>query len=245
MQSTIPDAKFPRPGPLWLAAPVERSRDFLPAFSRISLALQTVLRERVPAAYFEDLGKYSDVKRAYPMLVYQASRPFRVRVRTDLTYDVLNPEMLTRIVRNAKPGLGELLANAESRLTGAGLGAIAEAYKPKHAARILEDVQRLSKSRRWLSVLIRAESVLMEALVELGGLGTLTPREQDHRASLFEKRWSYQLRRMYPGTDYLWLAPALMEATTEALRSFNATGPATEDAFAPDALSNPPLSSES
>ncbi|MBZ5609235.1 MAG: hypothetical protein LAP38_13310 [Acidobacteriia bacterium] len=232
MQAIIPEVKFPQPDPCWLQAPVERSPQFLPVFARISIALQTTLRERVPAAYFDNLDAFQDVIRAYPMLIYQASRPFRARVRTDLTYDVLNPGLLTRLIRNARPGLTDLLAHTETKLREAGCDQVADQYRAKRAAHIIDDVQRLSKSRKCLFVLIRAESVLMNALIELGGLERLKPKEQTRRIALFAKRWSFQLRRLYPGTDYLWLAPALMDAATQALLSCQNQQPEPEPAAA-------------
>jgi hypothetical protein len=33
----------------------------------------------------------------------------------------------------------------------------------------------------------------------------------------FEKKWRYQLPRMYPGTDFTWLAPELLETAARAL----------------------------
>ena len=33
----------------------------------------------------------------------------------------------------------------------------------------------------------------------------------------FEKKWRYQLRRMYPATDFTWLASELLETATQAL----------------------------
>jgi hypothetical protein len=60
----------------------------------------------------------------------------------------------------------------------------------------------------------------MNALIDLSGLGTLKKKEQSRRTALFQKRWSYQLRRLYPGTDFLWLAPVLMNASSDALRGF-------------------------
>jgi hypothetical protein len=220
MQGIIPEVEFPKPDPCWLSAPVERSADFLPVFARMSVAIQTTLRARVPAAYFESLEAYRDVIRAYPMLIYQASRPFRARARTELTYDVLNPGMLARLIRNARPALIELLGTVENTLRQAGWNEIADQYRAKRATQIVNDVERLSKSRKCLFVLIRAESILMNALIELGGLGRLKRKEQARRIALFEKRWSYQLRRLYPGTDFLWLAPVLLNAASDALLSY-------------------------
>jgi len=220
MQSNDSGNTFPLLGAGWLLAPVERSPDFLPAYARISVALQQNLRALVPAAYFAGLENFRDTKKAYPMLLYQASSPFRARLRTELTYDVLNPATLARVFRSAKQTLPELLAVTEQRLADAGLGAIANDYQPRRAPGIVDSVQRLSKSRRCLYVLIRSESVLMNALIDLAGLGALRPREQLKRKALFEKRWTFELRRIYPGMDCLNLAAPLLQAATEALAGF-------------------------
>ena len=59
----------------------------------------------------------------------------------------------------------------------------------------------------------------MNALVELGGLGGCPAKEQARRVASFEKKWNFQLRRLYPGMDFIWLAPALLDAATQALLS--------------------------
>lgn len=215
---------FPAIGSVWTLAPDERSADFFPAFARISVALQRALRAEVPRAYFASLENFSDTKRAYPMLLYQASRPFRARMRTELTYDVLNPATLARVFRTAKQCLPELLAATELRLADAGLGEIARNYQPRRSANIVDAVQRLSRSRRCLYVLIRTENVLMNALIDLAGFGALRPKDRTKRKALFEKRWTFELRRIYPGIDCLNLAAPLFDAATDALAEFLGSG---------------------
>jgi hypothetical protein len=113
--------KLPTFHPCWLTIPSERSAAFLPAFVRMSVAIQCVLRERVPMEYFEDWGKYRDLKTAGPMLVYQASPPFRGKKRTELTYDVLKGRPESGIDIHAGPAF-----EAEARgTTGAGGNAAA------------------------------------------------------------------------------------------------------------------------
>src|SRR5579864_570256 len=53
MQAIIPGIICPEPEECWLSLPAERSAAFLPTFARISMALQTILRDRVPAVYFQ------------------------------------------------------------------------------------------------------------------------------------------------------------------------------------------------
>ena len=210
--------KPPTLHPCWLTVPRERSAAFLPTFVRMSVAVQQVLRERVPVQYFGDIEKYRDLKTAGPMLVYQASPPFRGKKRSELTYDVLNPALIAMLFRRAKPKLVELLAQAEERLRAEGLVELANQYAPRRTGAILDCVQKLSKSRRHLYVLIRGESVLMDALVQLSGLGDLPPKAQAKKWGSFQKRWNFQLKRLYQGSDFSHLAPALLEAAEDALR---------------------------
>jgi hypothetical protein len=208
---------FPKPGAGWLRAPDERTPGFFPAFARVSIAIQTLLRERVPSHFFVDPRAYRNPKTAYPMLVYRASSPFRGKMRTELTYDVLHPKTVAAFFRTVRPALGEVLEATQARLYADGLADLAPLYQPARANSILETVQRLSKSRKCLYVLIRAESGLVTTLIDLAGLGNLPVKQQARRTALFEKKWKYQLRRMYPGTDFTWLAPELLETATQAL----------------------------
>lgn len=209
----------PEPAPCWLAAPPERSGKFLPTFARISVAIQSALREHVPSIYFKNADRYRDLKAAYPMLVYQASRPYRGRVRTELTYDVLDSESMSILFRRAKPNFASLLAKVDSELRASDMTDLALKYSPRHAMEIMKSVQKLSVSRRYLFLLVRSESMLVDALVELSGLGTFSAREQCKKMTTFRKKWRFQLRRLYPGGDFSVLAPILLDTATEALLS--------------------------
>ena len=217
MQVIIPGVVCPEPDRNWLLLPVERSAAFLPTFARISVSLQAALRKHVPLIYFHSLECFRDWKSAYPMLVYQASRPFRGRVRTELTYDVLNPRLMAVLFRRTKGNLAPLLERVEGQLQAAGWHEIARQYSPRRAPEIVKSVQRVSASRRCLYRLIRSEGALVDALLPLSGLGTLSQKEQARRLLVFRKKWQFQLRRLYPGGDFSTLAPVLLEAATEAL----------------------------
>ena len=218
MQVIIPGVNCPEPESCWLSLlPAERSAAFLPTFARISVALQLALREHVPALYFKKPERFRDWKAAYPMLVYQASRPFRGRVRTELTYDVLNPRLMTVLFRRAKANLSPLLERVEGDLHAAGLPDVAKHYAPRRAHEIIKSVQRLSASRRCLYLLVRGEGAMVDALIELTGLRAVSASEQAKRLAAFRKKWQFQLRRLYPAEDFCSLAPALLEAAKHAL----------------------------
>jgi hypothetical protein len=217
MTETFLGVDVPRPGLAWLGAPGERSAEFFPAFARVSVAVQELLRARIPAHYFQDSEGFTSVKTAYPMLVYQASGPYRGKTRSDLCYDVLNPTTLAAFFRTVRPIFAEALEAVRARLLGEGRGEIAIHYEPARANAVLQSVQKLAKSRKCLYVLIRAEGVLVNTLIDLAGLGESNERQRARRVASFQKKWRFQLRRMYPGTDFTWLAPELLEAATQAL----------------------------
>jgi hypothetical protein len=219
MRSRIPGVNFPTLDPCWLRTPAEDSVTFLESFVRMSMAIQAALRDTLPAQYFASVDRFREIKSAAPMLVYQASPPFRGKKRSELTYDVMNPALLAMLFRRSKPKLTELLTNVEQRLRTEGHHELAAQYSPNRAASILHDVQRLAKSRRYLSLLIRGESVLIDALVQLSGIGNLPPKAQIRRWATFGKRWNYQLRRLYPGCNCTKLAAVLLGAASAVIDS--------------------------
>jgi len=212
--------EFPKLDPCWLRAPAEDTPGFVDAFVAVSLAVQAALREHVPAAYLENLDHFRDVQTTYSVLVYQGSRVFRGTIRTDLTRDVMNPKAMALLVRMSRGNLIRGLARVEARLRGAGLEELADQYSRKRLRYIMKSVQRLRRSRRCLGVLVRGEGVLVDALVELGGLGELSAREQARKVTRLQKKWSVQLRHLCPERDFQNFAPILLGAATQALQKY-------------------------
>jgi hypothetical protein len=208
------------PNAQWLSAPGECDTDFLPAFGVISRAVQIALRESLPLAYFRRLEEFRDQQRANAILLFQSTPPFRAKVRTDLTYDVLNPITLEILVRKARPGLIQSLTAVEARLRSSGQIELASQYAPRRISEILASVPRLARSRRSLLSLIRGEGMLVDALVQLGGATDLSARKKTARMASFCKKWDLQFRSMCIGKDFSSLAPSILDAATEALASF-------------------------
>jgi hypothetical protein len=65
----------------------------------------------------------------------------------------------------------------------------------------------------------------VDALIDLSGLGKMSAKEQAKRLAAFQKKWQFQLRRLYPGVDFSAIAPVLLEAATQALLSSKETRP--------------------
>src|SRR4029077_13158015 len=125
--------------------------------------------------------------------------------------------------RRAKNNMIPLLERVEAELRAAGFEEVAQYYSLKRSPGVIETVQRLSASRRCLYRLVRSESALVDALVDLSGLGNVRAKEQAKKLAAFRKKWQFQLRRLYPGVDFSAIAPALLDSATQALLSFNAS----------------------
>ena len=201
----------------WMSTPSERSARFLPAFSAVSLAVQRKLREQIPAIYFTETDRFATTRHAYPVLIYQASRPFRPKTRSDVTYDVLNQSMMASFFRMAKLNLGEILSAVVDRLRMEGRDELVKPYQPHRVAEIIASVQTRSASTSQLYDLLVGESGLISELLRMAGFGNRPPREQVKVSAALFKTWDFHLRRMCAGHDLRYLGPELFDVATAAL----------------------------
>lgn len=198
--------------PRWTSAPAVHTQGYFPVFSRVSLALQIAMRSMIPAAYFQNSGNFRDLKSAFAMLAYEASRPLRPRVTTQMSHDVLDPAMPSRLLLGARGRIARALRSMRPRLLAEGPAELADVYAPREAREILRLVRKSAAHRRWLFFLVRAEGAMLDALQELAGIGRLSLKAQRLRHAAFAQTWRRELRRMCPGQDFTALAPALLRA---------------------------------
>src|SRR5262249_12945120 len=154
MRAIIPGPDSIALDPCWLSAPSESTPGFFDAFAGVSIAVQTALRDSLPRIYFSNPDRYRDTVTAYPMLIYQTSRPYRGKVRAELTYDVLNPRMYESLLRTTKPALGERLARIEAMFLQANLPEVADLYAQRRLGAITSSVEKVHRSRKCLHILI-------------------------------------------------------------------------------------------
>jgi hypothetical protein len=217
LDRTVSGGAFPRLAEHWLAAPPERSALFFPCFSAISLAIQKALRDRIPMVYFANTAQFATTRTAYPVLIYQASRPYRARAKTDFTYDVLNQRMMASFFRMVKPNLGAAMSTVVDRLRSEARDNLVRPYQPHRVLEVIASVQKRSASTKLLYDLLVGESALVNELLRMGGFGKKLPREQTRIATTLFRNWDYHLRRLCPGHDFRWLGPELFEIATNAL----------------------------
>ena len=201
---------------IWRKAPAERTPRFFGVYSAVSLALQRELRRRIPDEWFRDLARFENVRLAWPLLIWQASLPYRPKTRYAFTYDVLDNKMMKRFFREARLRLPGLLSGVCFRIMTEGPPELARGYEPKHARRIAQFVECNVRCRARLEGLLVAEAALVNGLIGLAGFPDLTRIEQTRRVRSLRKIWNSQLRTIYTRQDFRWLLPHLLETVTRA-----------------------------
>ncbi len=218
----------------WLAAPGERDPDFFEAYSRVSVAVQRAIRVWLPYIYFSDVSRYNTLEAAFPLIIYQVSRPFQGKPKYDFTYDALDERTMSGFFRMAGQQLPAELARVEQLLLRSGLAGTAAFYSTRRARNILESVQ--SRPRLLKSLLV-ADAFLVDALVNLGCRGrrlrqdaagdpAQAVRDLSRFAADLVKAFHGKLRRLYGGQEFLALGGLLLVEATAALGAAEDKAPA-------------------
>ena len=209
----------------WLDSPGERDPLFFPSYARVSVAVQRSMRAWLPYVYFASPERYENPKTAFPMVVYQASRPFAGRPRYDFNYDVINDRSMASFFRLAARQLPGELARIEALLLAAGRPEAAALYSPRHARDILTSVRRRP---RLLHSLLVADAFFFNALVKLGCRGHELLEKSARNpgaagrgfsciADKFVRTCHKKLRRLHGGQAFLAFTSLLLVTATSAL----------------------------
>jgi len=204
--------------PCWFDAPYERSHLYFPAFIRVSITVQAMLRHALPERYLSEIERFRDTRMIYPLLVYAASRPFPGQPRTEFTYDVVNRDLMRKFHLSVGRNLPIVLAAVSARLRAAGMADVAKQYRPDRASNIMATVERLKICRRRLEALLVTETLMVNHLLLFAGSRSLPARERAKIVSKCEKVWLSRLRRLFARQDYTFLAPEILAVATEALK---------------------------
>jgi len=155
--------------PLWRSGPAERDPAYFPTWQRVSLALQRWLRDHIAEEYFRDAARLEDRADCYPMIVYQACRPFFGRPRTEFTYDLRDfpwcEDTLASSWKLTGRGLQRVLSGLEARLRALGNEQLARRYSPVWFEDVLVAVQRRPKL---YADLLSREAAIINAVIDLG-----------------------------------------------------------------------------
>ena len=209
----------------WLKTPGECDPDYFAVFSRMSVAVQTAMRRWIPFGYFQNVNEYETLGSAFSLLVYQTSKPFAGRPRSEFTYDVMDDRSMARVFRTAGKALPRLLESLSATLVAAGREKTASFYAPRRAASILAAVQRNPYLVRSLLV---ADAFYIGALVKMGLEGRRLAGEfqNDPQKAVkdlsrftadFVQSYHGRLRRLYAGRDFPALGAMILVEATAAL----------------------------
>ncbi|MEO8100642.1 MAG: hypothetical protein ABI811_23290 [Acidobacteriota bacterium] len=204
--------------PFWRGAPPDRDLEYFPTWQRVSIALQRWLRVQVAATYFDNPAAFEDRAAAYPLIAYQAARPFFGRPRSEFTYDLRDypssDDTLSASWKLVGRSMQRILVNIEDRLTVQGNPRLAHHYSPVWHQDVLVAVQR--RPKRYAELLSR-EAAIINAVIDLG---TQPKVDTINRSA---KIISQQLRKMH-GRDMRSLGCGLFEEATRALARQRAGG---------------------
>jgi hypothetical protein len=197
--------------PAWRDTPNERDPAYFETWQRVSMALQAALKRWIAAAYFEDLARLENRDAAFSLLVYQCSRGFTGKPRSEFTYDLRDYPDCKDTLALASKLIGcrvqEALRTLEQRLLDAGRPALARRYSPVWHEDAVMLVRR--KPRR-LAELLAAESAIVNAAIDLGT--ERTPAAVGRCARIINSAL-----RNVEGLDLRKLGVAVFEVATRAL----------------------------
>jgi len=201
----------------WFSMRPEKSKAFFQVFVGIAVALQTELRRILPSEYLSKLDRFEDPHLVNPLLVYAASRPYRARTRTEISYDPLNPELMNSFYYSVRIELPNILANAYRRLRDAGLDKIARKYRPGRSPEIIAALRRHKLEKRRLHQLLLLEARMLNSLFAFAGSSEFNAPRRDRIARDCGKFFLRELRRSYGKFDLTSFAQQIIDAITPAL----------------------------
>ncbi len=191
-------------------APRERDPRYFRAWQRVSLALQRSLREWIFERHFENSARFEDRDAAYPILVYAASRLCYGRPKTEFTYDIADPSMLTSAMHNIGVSLRLILQPIEDRLRAEDKRELSRRYSPIWRQDILRIVKKKPKT---LLALLASEAALIDGVIDLGTSGDVRRFARTVNATL----------RNVLGQDMRDLTTPVLEETARVLEELKAS----------------------
>ncbi len=224
-----PEPRMWQPRNGWAAAPSERGARYAVVYARVSIALQTAMREWIPSLYFDGVARFDDLDMAQGMIAWRASRPAVGEHVDRLSYDVLDPAMMTRcffwVERNIRPVLSSLLPVTE-KFDSSRRGF----FDPRNTNRIL---LRLRRAQRGFQTILKVEEDIITQLVKLvAATSKLQAKvERQPRLVATEVERSVQrtfatvearLRRIIPHSDIETVMRMLVIVLTKSLEQTHA-----------------------
>jgi hypothetical protein len=207
-------------------APAEHGHDYRRAYRAVSLAVQSSLRQAVPAAHIESLDQFASVDPICALLAWSQASPVVGRHVDQLAVDIFSPGMVNRAFAGAQERLAARLEEVTGILHRLGAPpALQAVYQPTRAQRILA---RVRTRARLLNLLFANEARIISALVQfLARIPAWRLAYETNPAAVFrDVRHGWEdievhIRRLYQRHRHSALGSLLLLEATRALEDVN------------------------
>ncbi len=204
----------------------ERNRNFLPVYSRLSVAMRRAMRFWAPFVFFTERDRFTDASLAWPMFAWAASFAPQAKNIRDFSYDILDDESMEKASKSYRRGLPTYLKKIAPALAAMGRPRLVARYAPDNAA---EGVQQAEYNRGHLNSLFSGEADLVDLaqrvsldLAKLRLTAGLSPVRQLAQFQSIVRAFSHdfpvRLRRLYASHNWEHLATLLLIEMTNSLR---------------------------
>jgi len=215
----------------WLRAPRESDPEYFDVYSAVSTGVQRALRVWLPYVYFSDVRRYENLGSAWPLMVYQSTRPFPGRAPCDFTYDIMDIGKMRLARQSVSRALAVEMQRVAQVLFAAGRRRASSFYRDTPPAIVLQSVECQPVN---FNALVSADTTFVHALIDLGRKGResrdLMANDPDRAvrtlsqfATDFTKTFHRRLKRLYGGNEFAAFGALLLAEATRALAS--AVGP--------------------
>lgn len=209
----------------WRIACPERNRQFLPVYSRISVAMRKTLRFWAPFQYLTERNRYADSSLVWPMLAWAATSSPQAKNIRDFSSDVLDVDSMERACRSMRRNLRGYLEKIAPALRAMHLSDAIRCYSPSKAD---EGADLAVYNHKNLCSLFAGETDLFDLAqrigLELAELRLENDVPQGQRLRKFQKvvrafshDFVVRLRHFYASKNWESTATLLLLAMTSSL----------------------------
>jgi hypothetical protein len=201
----------------WYRAPRDKQAIYYDQMSRVSQAIHSTLRHWIAYLYLQDFSLLEDRHASYAALAFSELRPFRGKLRSEFSYDVMNPDPLQKALRMVTRPLTERFVEIRRRLDHEGRDLVMPYYTVRRALQVTRALQRLPKE---FGGLIQAEQQIIGSFLDLANRAATL---RAHPESVFPigagllEQMQVRLRRMCPHPSFPTLGPLILIEATQAL----------------------------
>lgn len=211
----------------WLRAPRESDPEYFEVYRNMSVAVQKALRTWLPYVYFSEVRHYEDLGAAWPLMVYQCTRPFPGRPPCEFTYDIMDIGRMRVARQSVTRALAVEMKRVAQVLLAAGRRRAASFYRDTPPRVVLNSVETQPVH---FNALVSADTAFVHALIDLGRNGReahdMMGRDADRAvrrlsrfAADFTSVFHRRLRRLYGGNSFTAFGSLLLAEATRALAS--------------------------